>query len=191
MMSCRLVDLSWEGVFDLSPGPRFQLPYMGEAVHRRNVVCDAYHLWKLVRNRLADRQLRHHVALCPVWLGGNSSVHLHTLVGDLDLPHWLLEPSRTMDDLPPVILAERGSCHAACEAGHPHLLLALAPLTVDLLSLRLPDQVHSREQRLNMITFVFCFVLSPTFSRRPGLRGAGRILQALMTRARLSTWGAT
>jgi hypothetical protein len=63
-----------------------------------------------------------------------------------------------MDDRPPVLLAEYGTCHRACASGHPELLL-LAPLTTDLFSLRLDDSLISREKRLELTTFTFCFGL--------------------------------
>jgi hypothetical protein len=46
------------------------------------------------------------VTLCPLVLGDQGVVHLHSLVADLGLPQWLFDVSRVMDDGPPILLAE-------------------------------------------------------------------------------------
>jgi hypothetical protein len=103
--------------------------------------------------------LSHLVAPCPFLLGEGHFFHLHTLISALPLPSWLFDPGRKMDDRPPIFLAEWGCCRMACEAGRYELLLLLAPLTVDLLSLRLGEDPVTREKPLEMITFTFCFGL--------------------------------
>jgi hypothetical protein len=135
------------------------LPAGDEKVPRWVMVCDPYHLRKLIRNRSAGRQLQPLVTLCLFLLGKGGVVHPHSLVSELALADWLLQVSRTLDDRPAVLLKEYAACHLTCSAGHPELLLLLAPLVTALLSLRLEERLTDREKRLELITFRSCFGL--------------------------------
>jgi hypothetical protein len=68
---------------------------------------------------------------------------------------------------PAVLLREYAACHLAYNAGHPELLLLLAPLVTDLLSLRLEERLINRDLRLELITFTFCLGLVTMLPRNP------------------------
>jgi hypothetical protein len=58
----------------------YHLPAGEEGVPRGIVVCDEYHLWKLIRNRLSDRLSHPVVTLGLLLLADEGIVHLHSLV---------------------------------------------------------------------------------------------------------------
>jgi hypothetical protein len=88
-------------------------------------------------------------------------------------PVYVLDPSKRMDDRMLITLSESTCCLGAVGSGHPELLLAFAPLILDLRSLRDPDVGMPRERRLEYITVLFCFMLLTLLLKRdPRLVGA-------------------
>jgi hypothetical protein len=114
--SFRIPDLLWETEVTGIDRLGYPLPAGEEGVPCGIVVCDEYHLWKLIRNRLSDRLSHPVVTLCLFLLEDEGIVHLHSLVVEWGLPQWLFDESRIMDDRPPILISEYGACHRACEA---------------------------------------------------------------------------